>query len=154
MNRFHPIFNALAHKGRLTYKAFGLEEKHLDVTRISPHPTEAGRVLDMIGIVTALEGEPLPGGDIASRLGGFQDIEALETTTGLSPTNDARLIETILGNQNDKHSAYQDFQKFLDLGGKIGLQHDPLLYGAYNLNPFLVAWKKCPCWSSSRARSP
>jgi hypothetical protein len=137
-------FNVLAHKGLLTYKAFGLEEKHLDVTRISPHPTEAGRVLDMIGIVTALEGEPLPGGDIASRLGGFQDIEALESTTGLSPTNDARLIETILGNQNDKHSAYQDFQKFLDLGGKIGLQHDPLLYGAYNLNPFLLRVEEVP----------
>ena len=137
-------FNVLAHKGLLTYKAFGLEEKHLDVTRISPHPTEAGRVLDMIGIVTALEGEPLPGGDIASRLGGFQDIEALETATGLSPTNDARLIETILGNQNDKHSAYQDFQKFLDLGGKIGLQHDPLLYGAYNLNPFLLRVEEVP----------
>ena len=137
-------FNALAHEGQLTYKAFGLEEKHLDVTRISPHPTEAGRVLDMIGIVTALEGEPLPGGDIASRLGGFQDIEALETTTGLTPTNDARLIETILGNQNDKHSAYQDFQKFLDLGGKIGLQHDPLLYGAYNLNPFLLRVEEVP----------
>ena len=137
-------FNVLAHKGLLTYKAFGLEEKHLDVTRISPHPTEAGRVLDMIGIVTALEGDPLPGGDIASRLGGFQDIEALETATGLSPTNDARLIETILGNQNDKHSAYQDFQKFLDLGGKIGLQHDPLLYGAYNLNPFLLRVEEVP----------
>jgi len=137
-------FNVLAHKGLLTYKAFGLEEKHLDVTRISPHPTEAGRVLDMIGIVTALEGDPLPGGDIASRLGGFQDIEALETATGFSPTNDARLIETILGNQNDKHSAYQDFQKFLDLGGKIGLQHDPLLYGAYNLNPFLLRVEEVP----------
>jgi regulator of protease activity HflC (stomatin/prohibitin superfamily) len=136
-------------KGQLTYEAFGLQEKELEVTRISPHPTEAGRVLDMIGIVTALEGEPLPAGDIASRLGGFADIEALETTTGAGPasnlpTTDARLIETILGNQNNKHSAYQDFQKFLDLGGKIGLQYDPLLYGAYNLNPFLVRVEEVP----------
>jgi hypothetical protein len=137
-------FSALAHGGELSYKAFGLEDKHLDVTRISPHPTEGGRVLDMIGIVTALEGEPLPGGDIASRLGGFQDIEALEATAGTSPTNDARLIETILGNQNERHSAYQDFQRFLDLGGKIGLQHDPLLYGAYNLNPFLLRVEEVP----------
>jgi len=138
-------FSALAHKkGALTYRAFGLEERQLDVTRISPHPTEAGRVLDMIGIVTALEGDPLPAGDIASRLGGFGDIEALETTTGSGPTTDARLIETILGNQNDRHSAYQDFQKFLDLGGKIGLQHDPLLYGAYNLNPFLLRVEEVP----------
>ncbi|PYR46849.1 MAG: hypothetical protein DMF89_20810, partial [Acidobacteria bacterium] len=120
--------STIAHKkGDLSYKAFGLEERQLEVTRISPHPTEAGRVLDMIGVVTTLEGEPLPAGDIASRLGGFKDIEALETVAAASSTTDARLIETILGNQNDKHSAYQDFQRFLELGGKIGLQHDPLL---------------------------
>jgi len=137
--------SALARKkGQLTCKAFGLEEKQLEVTRISPHPTEAGRVLDMIGIVTALEGDPLPAGDIASRLGGFQDIEALETMAGGPTTPDARLIETILGNQNNKHNAYQDFQKFLEQGGKIGLQHDPLLYGAYNLNPFLVRVEEVP----------
>jgi SPFH domain / Band 7 family len=137
--------NALADKkGALTYRAFGLEERQLEVTRISPHPTEAGRVLDMIGIVTTLEGEPLPAGDIASRLGGFNDIEALEAGAAASTTTDARLIETILGNQNDQHSAYQDFQKFLQLGGKIGLQHDPLLYGAYNLNPFLVRVEEVP----------
>ena len=137
--------SGLAHrKGELTYKAFGLEERQLEVTRISPHPTEAGRVLDMIGVVTTLEGDPLPAGDIASRLGGFRDIEALETVAGAGSTTDARLIETILGNQNDKHSAYQDFQRFLQLGGKIGLQHDPLLYGAYNLNPFLVRVEEVP----------
>jgi SPFH domain / Band 7 family len=142
---FSTDLSALAGKrGQLTYKAFGLEERQLEVTRISPHPTEAGRVLDMIGVVTALEGEPLPAGDIASRLGGFQDIEALEKAAGGSPIMDARLIETILGSQNDKHSAYQDFQKFLQLGGKIGLQHDPLLYGAYNLNPFLVRVEEVP----------
>jgi SPFH domain / Band 7 family len=137
--------SALAHKrGELTYEAFGLEERQLEVTRISPHPTEGGRVVDMIGIVTALEGEPLPGGDIASRLRGFADVEALETIPEADRTTDARLIETILGNQNDKHSAYQDFQRFLELGGKIGLQHDPLLYGAYNLNPFLVRVEEVP----------
>ena len=136
--------NTLAHKkGHLTYEAFGLEEEQLEVTRISPHPTEGGKVLDMIGVVTTLEGEPLPAGDIASRLGSFGDVEALESVAGTN-TTDARLIETILGNQNDKHSAYQDFQKFLDLGGKIGLQHDPLLYGAYNLNPFLVRVEEVP----------
>jgi SPFH domain / Band 7 family len=137
--------NTLAHeRGELTYKAFGLEERQLEVTRIAPHPTEAGRVLDMIGVVTTLEGEPLPAGDIASRLGGFNDVDALERLADTSSVTDARLIETILGNQNDKHSAYQDFQKFLDLGGKIGLQHDPLLYGAYNLNPFLVRVEEVP----------
>jgi hypothetical protein len=131
-------------KGELTYRAFGLDEKQLEVTRISPRPAEAGRVIDMIGIVTALEGEPLPAGDIASRLGGFADIQAIETAEDASGTTDARLFETILGNQNDKHNAYQDFQKFLDYGGKIGLQHDPLLYGAYNLNPFLLRVEEVP----------
>ena len=131
-------------KGELSYRAFGLEEKQLDVTRISPRPTEGGKVIDMIGIVTALEGEPLPAGDIASRLGGFSDIHALEAAGDGTATTDARLFETILGNQNDKHSAYQDFQKFLDFGGKIGLQHDPLLYGAYNLNPFLLRVEEVP----------
>jgi hypothetical protein len=91
--------------------------------------------MDMIGIVTALDGQPLPSGDIASRLGGFTDIGALETH---ADTNDAKLIETILGSHNDKRNNYQDFQKFLDAGGRIGLQYDPLLYGAFNLNPFLV----------------
>ncbi len=131
-------------KGELTYRVFGLDERQLEVTRISPYPTEGGKVLDMIGVVTTLEGEPLPAGDIASRLGGFTDVETLETVAGGASTTDARLIETILGNQNEKHSAYQDFQKFLQLGGKIGLQHDPLLYGAYNLNPFLVRVEEVP----------
>jgi len=39
---------------------------------------------------------------------------------------------------------YQDFQSFLDHGGHIGLQHDPLLYGAYALNPFLVSVEMVP----------
>jgi hypothetical protein len=130
-------------KGLLTYAAFGLDDRQLDVTRVAPRPSEAGRVVDMVGIVTTLEGQPLPAGDIASRLGGFSDIESLEAQ-GEQAANDAKLIETILGNQNDRHGAYQDFQKFLDLGGRIGLQHDPLLYGAYNLNPFLVRVEEVP----------
>ena len=42
------------------------------------------------------------------------------------------------------HNNYQDFQAFLDHGGHIGLQHDPLLYGAYALNPFLVGVEMVP----------
>src|SRR5204862_5129657 len=70
----------------------------------------------------------------ASRLGGFADISAMEQVEG----NDSQIIEVLLGSKNTMHNNYQDFQKFLDSGGKIGLQHDPLLYGAYLLNPFLV----------------
>jgi uncharacterized membrane protein YqiK len=103
----------------------------------------------MIGVVTTLEGDPLSAGDIASRLGGFADIEAVEKAAvppaprQVSITN-AQLIETILGNKNEQHKSYQDFQAFLDKGGRIGLQHDPLLYGAYNLNPFLVRVEHMP----------
>jgi hypothetical protein len=78
---------------------------------------------------------PLPAGDIASRLGGFEDIARLETS---NITTDMMLMETILCNKNNLHNNYQDFQAFIDNGGKIGLQHDPLLYGMYNLNPFFV----------------
>jgi len=141
---FSSDLRALASsKGRLTHEAFGLSDKQMEVTRISPRPTEGGRVVDMVGVVTTLEGWPLPAGDIASRLGGFTDIATLEAAD-TNGSADSRLIETILGNQNNRHNAYQDFQMFLDLGGRIGLQHDPLLYGAYNLNPFLVRVEEVP----------
>ena len=91
--------------------------------------------VDVIGIVTALEGPPLPSGDIAGRLGGFEDVMALEGTEDVQP---AEVIQLLLGTKNGLHNNYQNFQAFLDSGGCIGLQHDPLLYGSYLLNPFLV----------------
>jgi uncharacterized membrane protein YqiK len=133
-------------KGNLSFAAFGLAPEQLDVTRIEPKATESGKVLDMVGIITTLEGESLPAGDIASRLGGFDDIRRIEdaaSAKGEVIGNEA-MIETILGSKNGEHSAYQDYQQFLERGGKIGLQHDPLLYGAYNLNPFLVRVEKVP----------
>jgi uncharacterized membrane protein YqiK len=133
--------------GKLSCAEFGLDPRALEVTRIEPRATESGHVLDMIGVVTTLEGDPLPAGDIASRLGGFKDIEDLERPappSGKPTAPNSQLIETILGSKNDQHKSYQDFQAFLDKGGKIGLQHDPLLYGAYNLNPFLVRVEQVP----------
>ncbi|MGO8788130.1 MAG: SPFH domain-containing protein [Terriglobia bacterium] len=134
---------------RLSHTVFGLGESALDVTRIEPRATESGHVVDMVGVVTTLDGDPLPAGDISSRLGGFKDIEDFQYQApppGEPPTTSAnsQLIETILGSKNDQHKSYQDFQAFLDKGGKIGLQHDPLLYGAYNLNPFLVRVEQVP----------
>jgi hypothetical protein len=82
-----------------------------------------------------LEGKPLSSGYIASRLGGFADVEALEREDA---NDDARLIDALLGDRNQIHDNYQDIQAFLDAGGEMGLQHDVLRYGAYNLNPFLV----------------
>ena len=137
----------LASDDKLTVADFGLDAKQLDVTRIEPQATGSGKVTDMIGVVTTLEGDALPAGDIASRLGAFNDIRGMEEAArnqGAEPLTNSKLIETILGSKNEEHKSYQDFQAFLDKGGKIGLQHDPLLYGAYNLNPFLVRVEQVP----------
>ncbi len=42
--------------------------------------------VDVVGVVTTLEGAPLDKGDIASRLGGFDDIVALEADPRTRPT--------------------------------------------------------------------
>jgi regulator of protease activity HflC (stomatin/prohibitin superfamily) len=115
---------------KLEPTSFGLSPAQLSVVVIAP---EGDR--DVVGVVTALEGEPLPSGDIASRLGGFADVARMEAEPD---TPDAEIIDVLLGSKNGLHNNYQDFQAFLDAGGRIGLQHDPLLYGAYLLNPFLV----------------
>jgi regulator of protease activity HflC (stomatin/prohibitin superfamily) len=117
-------------------ESFGLSPEQLQVVVIAPRGPQ-----DMIGIVTTLEGEPLPSGDIASRLGGFDDIARLEAGP---EQQDSEIIEVLLGSKNDLHNNYQNFQAFLDAGGRIGLQHDPLLYGAYLLNPFLVRVEMVP----------
>jgi len=121
--------------GALNPEAFGLQPEQLDVVLIQPKKDANGNTIDVVGIVTVNDGDPLSSGDIASRLGGFDDISKLESNSG---TSDMALVETILGNKNTAHNNYQDFQAFIDNGGRIGLQHDPLLYGMYNLNPFLV----------------
>jgi regulator of protease activity HflC (stomatin/prohibitin superfamily) len=131
--------------GGLGPNSFGLKPEQLEVVRIEPRKVEgeggSGRIVDMIGIVTTLEGVPLPKGAIANRLGGFTDITELESRGG---TKDSDLVEADLSVKNEVHNNYQDFQTFLDRGGCIGLQHDPLLYGAYNLNPFLVSVEMVP----------
>lgn len=135
-----PEIQALADKrGLISCEAFGLAPRQLDVVRIEPSKVSSGNVVDMIGIITTFEGDPLPKGDIASRLGGFDDIQAFE-----KGDTDAKLMEVIFANKNHLHNNYQDYQAFLDNGGRIGLQHDPLLYGAYNLNPFLISVEIVP----------
>jgi regulator of protease activity HflC (stomatin/prohibitin superfamily) len=126
--------------GILNPAALGLDPAQLRVVVIAPQGP-----VDMVGIVTVLEGEPLASGDIASRLGGYEDIAQMEAATDTSAADtDAKVIEVLLGSKNVLHNNYQDFQAFLEHGGKIGLQHDPLLYGAYLLNPFLVQVEMVP----------
>jgi hypothetical protein len=138
-----PVSPELRHKAgaKLTPELFGLRPEQLELVRIAPQPRGAGQgVVDMIGIVTTFEGDPLPSGAIAGRLGEFSDIELMEK----AGQDDAPMIERLLGHRNSLHNNYQDFQAFLAAGGKIGLQHDPLLYGAFALNPFLVSVELVP----------
>ncbi|MHB9133280.1 MAG: SPFH domain-containing protein [Armatimonadota bacterium] len=131
----------LTDQGMLAPVSFGLRPDQLDLVRIQPSPLGSdGKLVDSVGIVNTYEGDPLLSGDIASRLGGYIDIGEMERRDA----TDAELIDTLLGNKNSLHNNYQDYQAFLDSGGKIGLQHDPLLYGAYALNPFLVSVEVVP----------
>ncbi|HWY65643.1 MAG TPA: SPFH domain-containing protein [Rhizomicrobium sp.] len=134
-------YAALERRGGLKPASFGLQSSQLEVTRIQPCVFEDGKVIDMIGIVTTFDGPPLPKGAIANRIGDFADLAKMEADPN---TRDADLVEAILSVKNEDHNNYQDFQSFLDRGGRIGLQHDPLMYGAYNLNPFLVAVELVP----------
>jgi len=127
-------------QGNLSPASFGLSPQQLELLRIVPQPGREGEILDTVGIVTTFEGDPLPSGDIASRLGGFAELEEMEA----QQKSDAELIDQALGSKNNLHNNYQDFQAFLEHGGRIGLQHDPLLYGAYTLNPFLVRVELVP----------
>jgi uncharacterized membrane protein YqiK len=122
-------------EGVITYESFGLMAGELQVVRIAPEGDQ-----DYVGIVTTQEGDPLPSGDIAGRLGGFADVVTMED----EGRSDGEIIDLLLGSKNYLHNNYQNIQAFLDNGGKIGLQHDPLLYGAYLLNPFLVKVERWP----------
>ena len=134
-------YAALERAGDLKPESFGLEPVQLNVVRIEPRFYQDGKVVDMIGVVTTYEGPPLPKGAIANRIGDFVDLATLESDPD---TKDSDLVEAILAVKNEDHNNYQDFQAFLDHGGRIGLQHDPLMYGAYNLNPFLVSVEMVP----------
>ena len=106
-----------------------VDENALNVIHITPQGET-----DIVGVVTTLEGPP--SGDIASRIGGFSDVTDMEQNAeGGSPI---QVIQAVLRSKNHLHDNYQDYQAFLANGGCIGLQHDPLLYGSYLLNPFLV----------------
>lgn len=105
-----------------------VDQATLRVVHITPQGNR-----DLVGVVTTLEGPP--SGDIASRIGAFSDVTQMEGTEGGSQI---QVIQAVLKSKNNLHDNYQDYQAFLANGGCIGLQHDPLLYGSYLLNPYLV----------------
>jgi hypothetical protein len=136
-----PVSEDLRHMGgkdgHLSLQTFGLTAELLNMVKITPEKDEAGKVTDRLGIVTTIDGNPLPSGAIACRLGGFDDVATMEGRTE-NPATDAEIMGLVLGNKNALHNNYQDIQAFMDNGGRIGLQHDPLLYGEFAINPLLV----------------
>ncbi|MEH2250296.1 SPFH domain-containing protein [Nostoc sp.] len=68
---------------------------------------------DKVGIVTTLDGMPIPGGEIAGPI-----IEG--------------------------HNNFQNGQKFIQGGGRRGLQEQILLSGSWNLNPWFVSIEPVP----------
>jgi uncharacterized membrane protein YqiK len=133
----HPIGFVVATGAELFGKIVS-EAAEASISQVDPavlgvvHITPQGD-RDIVGVVTTLEGPPSSG--IASRIGGFDDVAEMERSgTGSA----VQIIQAVLRSKNDLHDNYQDYQAFLDNGGCIGLQHDPLLYGSYLLNPFLV----------------
>jgi len=130
----NPELSAAA--GPISPASFSLRNEDFEVLQIR----RGNDARDIIGIVNTLEGNPLPSGDISSRLNGFADVVEMEGSTA----TDQDIIEVLFGAKNHLHNNYQDFQAFLDNGGRIGLQHDPLLYGAYTINPFLVRVELVP----------
>ena len=131
------------YRSRFGPALFGLEAEQLTLRVIAPvrtHENGIDKIIDVVGIVEVLEGEPLPSGDIACRMGRFEDVRQME----LDGRSDAEIADVLIGNQNERHNNYQDYQKFLESGGRIGLQHDPLLYGSYALNPYLVRVQTVP----------
>ncbi len=131
------------YRARFGPALFGLEADELTLRVIAPvtdHENGINKITDVVGIVEVLEGEPLPSGDIACRMGRFDDVREME----LAGRSDAEIADVLIGNQNERHNNYQDYQKFLESGGRIGLQHDPLLYGSYALNPYLVRVQTVP----------
>lgn len=98
-----------------------------------------------IGIVNIMDGPPIEDGNIACRIAGFGDVDTIEKQS-LEPREGAvdphetpsKVLNALVTGKNHLHSDYQNMQAFFDNGGKMGLQHDVLLPGKYNLNPFLV----------------
>ena len=80
--------------GELTAATLGLKPDQLTLVRIEPQPhSKDSAVVDMVGIVTTYEGDPLPSGDIATRLGGYADVAQLEKGNA----SDEVVIEALLG---------------------------------------------------------
>jgi len=139
-----PIDRQLLVRGPLSPETFGLVPKQLRVTVIAPEGDQ-----DLVGIVTTLDGAPLPPADIAGRIGGFSDIEELEKEPSVS---DSELIERLLGAKNGLHNNYQDFQAFLDSGAGSAFSMTRCFTARTCSIRSWFGSNRLRCWSSTRAR--
>jgi regulator of protease activity HflC (stomatin/prohibitin superfamily) len=147
-----PMDPALA-KGAASVHSFGLEPAALKPVTIRAQavtskdieehtdPRAKGKAtrsyaINKMGVVTSHEGPALEGGQLACRLGGWEDIASI---------SDPKVrITKILDSKNTLHKAYQDFAAFLEAGGQTGLQHDVITEGTYYANPWLVRIEELP----------
>ncbi len=69
-----------------------------------------------------------------------------ESMVGIVTTLDGNPIEAgqIAGKVVENHNNFQDFDKFLELGGNRGLQPPVILAGSYNLNPWAIQVEETP----------
>lgn len=166
-----PEYQELEEQGKLDFSVFGLQESDFDLYNIEAEKDpETGEMIDMVGVVTILDGDTMPSGTVAFRLGNFNDVEEIERCSNEKNTPDANkafsksnlpltisdeasvangysskpntVIELLLGNKNYEHDSYQNIQAFFDHGGKMGPQHDVILRGQYGFNPFCVKVRK------------
>lgn len=70
-------------------------------------------------------------------------------TVGIVTTFDGQPLEggEIAGATVAGHNNFQDIQKFMELGGRRGLQEQVILAGQWNLNPWFVSVKAVPMTS-------
>lgn len=98
------------------------------------------REANAMGVITVTDGPPLPPGNIAGRIGGFDDILKMEK----EDKPESEILEAMISSDVSMHNGYQDLQAFMDAGGRNGIQVAPILPGRYNLNRRLVRVERKP----------
>ncbi|MEK9201528.1 MAG: hypothetical protein AAB944_01000, partial [Patescibacteria group bacterium] len=130
----------------LSYEDFGFKKEDFELTTI---PNQK------MGIVTCLDGPPLPSDAVACRIGGFDDVARKEAELNNPPIQKTepwetrkdkehelgrKLLEYVLHSNNAMHNNFQNPAAFFEGGGKMGPQFYPLASGNYAINKrlFLV----------------
>lgn len=74
-----PEYQDLAEKNQLNFSVFGLKQDDFDLFQVeTEEDRDTGEMYDMVGVVTVIDGDPMPSGSIAFRIGGFADVETIE----------------------------------------------------------------------------